>query len=427
MRILTTLCGITLASSLLTACFFEGNDEDLIGLYAYQADSPWADVLARCVMAQKPSESCSLNTLPTIGMEEPAPTIADVMARVVVSHDWMGANFEALLRELPDDMLYLMQGVTAVVIGKDIRPSYYWNMTGAIYLDPMGLWLSNDELAVISTEPDFREAFADPLAFRSFWRWSKDSGGAWPYQGPNANGVRPVSDIIYPMASLLFHELAHANDLMPLAHYPSVNRADSIYSASSKLFNRYPSTLLRNDDPLTSEAMRHFAGVLYKGVRPTDEDKQTSAARIGSYFEPDVASDDYSYTSQYEDLAMLFEEAMMKLHFNIDRDMAFITPPAEPKGAACDDFIVGWGVRNRVGDLNVLPRAQFAVQQLLPQQDYSAELAAMPLPSSLPTGAGWCSSVLLQQPNFQKSANPVFAPEVPIHPSHSTRGYRLFE
>ena len=68
-----------------------------------------------------------------------------IMQRLVVSHDWMGQRFKEVLDILPAEILQLMSGVTAVVIDDDIRPSYYTNWTGAIYLDPANLWLTNDD------------------------------------------------------------------------------------------------------------------------------------------------------------------------------------------------------------------------------------------------------------------------------------------
>lgn len=422
-RCLTRIC-LALSLFSLTACFFDNENPDLASLKAYDKSSPYADVLARCVQASGAAESCRLSTLPTIGMETPSPTIEDIMERVVVSDEWMGERFETLLGVLPDDILYLTQAVTAVVIGADIRPSYYWNMTGAIYLDPGRMWLKEEERRVISTDPDHRDAYSNPMAFRSFWRWTKGDQSAWPVAGTSDNGIRPLSDIIYPMASLLFHELAHANDLFPLSAYANVSLNDSIYSASTKLRPVYPSTTLKNNQPLQSESMFHFASILFSGVKPSEEDTKATASEIGSFFESDIASDDYAYTSQYEDVAMLFEEAMMKLHFGIDRDMAFITPLAdgEPQ-TGCNDNIVGWGIRNRLGDPSVIPRAKYVVATLLAERNYGEQLDNFPTPVNLATNVGWCASREIQ-PNFEKSFRAP-ATNPPMRSEYYTRPYRL--
>jgi hypothetical protein len=115
------------------------------------ADSPYANQLRDCVFSNTRSESCTLGTLPLLGMDTRNPTIDDVMDRVLVSHEWMGTRFRDLLEALPDDMLLLMRGVTAVVISSDVRPSFYWTRTGAIYLDPDYIWLTPEERADIPT------------------------------------------------------------------------------------------------------------------------------------------------------------------------------------------------------------------------------------------------------------------------------------
>ncbi len=421
---LTAALGLLGICLVLTACFFDdkGGASDpakLDNLYAYQSSSPYADVLVDCVRVKSPSGSCALVTLPTLGLATETPTIDHVMDRVVVSHDWMGLRFEQLLQEMPNDMLLLLRGVTAVVIGSNVRPSFYWNMTGAIYLDPGRLWLTEAERDTVSKDPDHRQAYADPMAFRAFWRWVSDD---WAWYGTGNNGIRPITDIVPDMAALLFHELAHANDLLPPSAYQSINLADSIYAASNKLSAQYPSTQLKNNTPLTSEQMFRLAGILYKGAQPSDTDTQITAAQVGVLFEPDIASDNYSYTTQYEDMAMLFEEAMMKLHFDFDRDLAFVTPSDDPQ--TCDDYAVSWGVRNRLGDVNVLPRAQFVVDALLPDADFNEQFENFPLPTALPQ-IGWCASKMMG-PLFEKS-NYIPSPEPqPLNPDHHTRPYRIF-
>lgn len=412
--------------ALITSCAGDSRPRSGPALQPYYEQGPYSDLLAKCVSVTKVADSCRLSELPTLGMQTASPTIDDVMQRVVVTDAWMGENFEALLGALPEDILYLMRGVTAVVIGREIRPSYYWSLTGAIYLDPANLWLTLAEHDLISTEPDYRSAYSEPMAFRAFWRWTRAGGSAWAVQGLNSDGVRPLADIIYPMASLLFHELAHANDLLPPALYDTVQSTDTVYSASSRLHPHHPSTQLAERSSLTSDAMYHFASILYHGLHPSEQDKATTAWEIGGFFEPDRANDNYNYTSQYEDLAMLFEEAMMKIAFDIDRDIAFVTPTA-PEGVSprCDDYIIGWGERNRVGDIHILPRAQFALEALLPERDFTQALAALPLPSSLPRDVGWCAA-LTQSTQLDRSSVQKLQFEPP-QPAHSERLYRIFD
>ena len=56
---------------------------------------------------------------------------------------------------------------------------------------------------------------------------------------------------------------------------------------------------------------------------------------------------------------MLFEEAMMAIHYGFSRDMAFTTVPADAaEERRCSDYQVGWGVRGRIAEEQVISRAR---------------------------------------------------------------------
>lgn len=131
---------------------------------------------------------------------------------------------------------------------------------------------------------------------------------------------------------------------------------------------------------------------MFAGVKATDAQKQLSAEQVGLDFSVDGANDSYNYSSQYEDTAMLFEEVMMKYHYNVDRELAFTdAPPAT--GATCANYIVRWGVRNRIGNPLVKSRAQVIVQKLLGVSNTTAYFAALPEPRSMVLGVDWCSNL----------------------------------
>ncbi len=395
---------LTLVLLLLTACGGGGGGNrmdrgmaraDLAGVLPAVADGPYVSVLKKCATATRSNESCSLDTLPPLGMDTIAPTVDDIMQRALVSHPWMATRLRELLEALPEDIHLLARGVTAIVIDGNIRPSYYTSLTGAIYLDPESLWLSADEQAVINPAPDYRHGFSAPMAFRSLWRYVAGGEEAIAHSSPSQG--RTLEQIVPQMAALLFHELAHANDDFPPAAYAQADTRQSILQVIRSLESSAPSIRLAQEQGLQSLEMQRMAQILYRGQSATDGERQISAAEVGEYFDADGASDDYAYTSRHEDLAMLFEEAMMKIHFNIDRDIAFTDRPAGAQ-ASCDDYRVAWGVRNRVGADWVMPRAEWVARQLLPERDYSAEFAALPQPQSLPVGLGWCASATALQP-----------------------------
>lgn len=345
------------------------------------------------IVNDNPVTSCKLSVLPFIGQKTSVPTKADILAQTVVSHPWMTTRFSQVLDQMPNDVFLLFRGVTAVVIAADIRPSHYRSDTGAIYLDPADLWLNLEERTTIAKEEDFRSGFANGLAFRSLWRYVQGNNYAYDYYDLNgAVSSRAIGDIVRPIARLLFHELAHANDFMPPALMAQVNPQVTASVAIGNLQNSFASTSLKLQSPLNSQMQFDLARVMYYGTKASDDQKKLSAEQVGLDFSIDGASDSYNYSSQYEDVAMLFEEVMMKYHFNIDRELAFTdAPPAT--GATCAHYVVRWGVRNRIGNPLVKARAQLIVNKILGVSDTSSYFAALPTSRSMTNGVDWCKNL----------------------------------
>jgi hypothetical protein len=194
------------------------------------------------------------------------------------------------------------------------------------------------------------------------------------------------------MASLLFHELAHANDFMPPAFVAQVNPQLTAADATFNLQSSFISAGLKLQSPLNSQMQYGLGRVMFHGVTATDDQKRLTAEQVGLDFAVDGASGSYNYSSQYEDVAMLFEEVMMKYHFNIDRELAFTDAPPVT-GATCASYVVRWGVRNRIGDPLVKPRAQLIVNKVLGVNNDSAYFAALPVPRSMIKGVDWCNNL----------------------------------
>jgi len=358
--------------------------EELADLNIYKTDSPYADIAADCARAKTENEYCTFKELPLLGMESESPSIADVMNRLVVSHSWMGDHFEALLLRYPSEFLYLFRGITAIVIDDDIRPAYYTATTGAIYLDPAYLWLSNGDKATINQKSDFRSDYADPLIFRSVGRYIKDGEYAYSFAPLTGLEERGIEDIEYLMARLLLHELAHANDYFPYDSYNDINTNNTPAQSWGILRGAFVSDRLYRSSRLTSDKMHSLADVMYNGKNPTAEDIATTATEAGAAFESDTAADDYAYTSQYEDIAMLFEIAMMKYFWGIDYDTGFLAAPVEGCGE------LGWAQRNRIGDNNVKDRAQFVTNALMPHIDMTMFYQDLETAKDFVESSGWC-------------------------------------
>ncbi len=64
-----------------------------------------------------------------------------------------------MLDYLPSDIKKAFWSVTAIVISRDIIPSYYDSATGAIYLDPRYFWLTPSEAETIIPSNDYRDEY----------------------------------------------------------------------------------------------------------------------------------------------------------------------------------------------------------------------------------------------------------------------------
>lgn len=381
--------------------------EDLTNTVAFESDGPYANVLSRCIQATTPNSApCTLNTLPPLGLDNENLSIPMIMDRLVVSHQWMGTRFEYILLNLPSEMLNLFKGVTAIVIDDDIRPANYKRATAAIYLDPAFIWLSNLEKRTINQKEDFRAGFADPLAFRSLWRYVEDGRWVSSVGSLTDNQERTLEDIIPNIARLLLHELAHANDIIPPSSYNQLNRSLTPVGAINEIVPLQPSYILSTRTPLESDLMYELGDVMFKGYTPSPEMTAITATQVGDEFEVDGAADDYAYSSRYEDTAMLFEETMMHYLFGMDRDIVFSSAPDDKTD--CGDYIIKWGVRNRIGDTDVKARAQYVTSQLLPDLDLTMYFQDLAPPTELVTEVDWCDRVNLDgmQSALQKLSSP---------------------
>lgn len=362
-------------------------------LSAYQRSSPWANVLPGCTAANTPFQLCNLGTLPFIGQGNPDPSVEDVLARTVVSNPWMGSRFEQVLRALPTDMLKLFRGTTAVVIGAKIRPAFYTVATGAIYLDPQDLWLTPAERQSIDWEPDYRAGFGDNLEFISYELYVAGNRPAWtPSYVYEDFESRSLQDIILPMANLLAHELAHANDAMPPALLSAVLDTETVLDATLRLEAQSPSLQLLSTYPLTSSFLYQLGEVLFLGAPAPNSVLQLSARALGLEFAQDEANALYAYATPYEDTAMLVEEVLTSYYFGVDRVVSFLdTPAGEPQD--CTDYTVQWSSINRVAKPAVKERARLVLSGILDEVDVSRYLDSIPAPSQLQRGLSLCENL----------------------------------
>jgi len=375
--------------------------------YPYKASGQYASVLQRCVYAPQlqwedaGKNTCTLATLPFLAQDTGGnePTVAQIMDRVVVSHDWMGAVFEQFIgRSDMVDVRRLLNGVTAVVIGAHVRPSFYFSLTGAIYLDADNFWLTPDQRDVIDETPDFRTDFDRDLQYSGVWRYELNSNNIFLFFPPDSRATtRTFDDLVLQTAWLLYHELGHAGDFLPPAVRGSLNSGATAWDNISARFNaaQLPSDVLAQQLPLTSTILRGLAQVKFLGATADATQRSYTPQQIGAFFSADRASDEYSYTTIREDIAMLFEEFMMYRNHGIRRDIA-ITDKITPT-ATSNTLIVRWGERGRDGAPAVDPRVKLAVQNIAPWIDAS-QVDALPPPIDMRAGDTWTNNLNLPAP-----------------------------
>ena len=375
----------------------------LLGVEAYDPNALHQQVLANCVVVTAPEHSCALSTLPFMASESVEPSVDQILSRLVVSHQWMGQRFEQALRKMPADLLLLFKSVTAVVIADDIRPSQFSTVTGAIYLDPELLWLRAEEKALFQAAAQTSQTVTTsaPLKFRSWSRYVKDNALASAVYSTLDDSERTIDEVVIPLASLLFHELAHANDFFPPSEILTVPQTFSVFEAAGQIKGRGSRTsdLLEAQFPLSSAQLTHYAQVSYlrQGMYNTQE-LDVTALNFAEIFDPHPANDDYAFAHRFEDVAMLFEEAMMRYHFDLDRDVGYVSVPRGVDDPQCNDYLLAWGMRNRGARQDIKMRMQLVVESLAPKPQWPAFFASLAEPILLEPNQGWCDSIVVDAP-----------------------------
>jgi hypothetical protein len=379
-------------------------------VHPYRQGAVYSGALARCTydismyyLDSTRNNFCSAGTLPLLQAEAGpggVPSVAQIMGRVLVSHDFLGANFEQfLLTQDPNqDFRRLLAGVSAIVIGSHVRPSYYTVATGAIYLDAYNLWLSPQQRDVVTEVPDYRLAFDDALNFSSFGRQVKNNDYARRSFPSTSRIARTNDELVFDLGRLLYHELSHASDFAP-PNRRTMDPSKSIYDnlAGQLVAKSLPSDALAQQYPLTSAEWKGLGQVMYRGATASAVQRGYTAADVGRFFQADRASDDYAYSifendNSREDLAMLFEEFMMGHRHGVRYDMAYTNVYTD--SMTFDDVIVAWGERGRIAEPAVKPRIKLVLQRVAPWIDPGA-VDALPAPIMMRTGASWTANLAL--------------------------------
>lgn len=369
-------------------------DSPLARTFSYQGQSPYRSVLRDCVYSNQLEQTCTIEQLPLIGQEANGGK-QQILDRLLVSHQWMGENFEYFLDNLdPDsDFATLLQSVTAIVISYDVRPSFYWVATGAIYLDPNDLWLLAEERDSINEAPDYRSGFGNELQFLMPWRYVKNNQYT-SYITPRSTRVNRTAAEMQPdLASLLYHELAHANDFFPRSIHDDLEGPTLLDDYETRNSHQLlVSDQLTAKYPLNSTEMASLANVSFRGESATNQQKSYTPSDISSFFAADTAPDYYAYSTRREDAAMLFEEAMMSHRLGIQRDVGITD---KPEVISADTIKVDWGQRGRIGDDTLQNRAAFVINEIIPELDATTLVKNLPQPIPMAQGATWSENLAI--------------------------------
>lgn len=367
-------------------------------VFPYNSNTPYAEDLVNCVYSNTLTSSCTLAQTPLLAEEvknsPTTPSVTSIMDRVVVSHQWMGDRFKDFLtnNDSNNDIKNLLRATTAIVIAYDIRPSFYWAATGAIYLDAENFWLTPQERDTINEAPDFRANFGNDLQFVMPWRYIKDNTYASQSYSKSARVTRTPADTLYRLTSLMYHELAHANDFFPSSEWYGHNNNQRVFDAATS--TSFESDELAITLPLKSQEMRDLAQVSFTGESANQTQKNYLPTDIEVFFVPDAASDFYAYSSLREDYAMLFEELMMQSRFAVIRDIAITNQPIGDNISAAD-YMVTWGQRGRIGDDKVRDRVLFSAGRVLPEFDSQAAMSLVPTPIEMVEGDSWLDNLTI--------------------------------
>tara|TARA_R110002153_G_scaffold43562_7_gene123255 strand:- start:3118 stop:5043 length:1926 start_codon:yes stop_codon:yes gene_type:complete len=379
----------------------------------YISDGQYADVLVGCVYNNQISSSCTFETLPLIGSQTPSPSIDDILARLVVSHPWMGDRFKEFLQEsaTSEDMRQLLKATTAIVIAYDVRPSFYWSATGAIYLDAANFWRSPQERDTLNDQADYRSNFGNELQFIIPWRYVKNNqyyirNSDFPAESRLS---KPFSALEANASWLMYHELGHANDFFPYSSWASLSNNDSPLSYANN--HDASSSQFSQAYPLDSIEMVQLADVSFSGITATESQKALVAQDVVGFFSPDKAPDYYCYSTIREDFATLFGHFMMAYRLSVSADVAIISSVDN------DELKVTWGQRDRVNSTQIQPRVKAVVESIFPQLNVAQIQTTLPRTLNMRVGDDWFSNINLSVGNNSNTLQAKSNSTKPLEPS----------
>ncbi len=358
----------------------------LADVYPYNANSPYATQLIKCIYSNTTSDYCNLAELSFLGTDDSTPSVNAIMDRVLVSHDWMGERFKAFLEQVDvsNDIKNLLGATRSIVISYDIRPSFFWAGTGAIYINAAYFWVTPEERDTLDATPDFRSDFDKDLQIRDPWRITKDNDYAYYTPAIESRLTRTTEENKISVLRVFYHELAHANDYFPPRAWSAANGSDYPWTYSDS--NQPDSTGLDIAFPLASQEMYDLGDVMFQGETATQTQMNYTPAQVSEFFFPDNATNTYNYSTIREDFAMLAEEYLMSYRYGVlyDQGITGLAP----------DYIISTAERGRVGHDRIKPRAEYVISRMLPSINLQTASASLATPITLTSGISWVDALV---------------------------------
>lgn len=356
----------------------------------YYSNASYADKMSTCIYADTDEKSCKISDLPLIGINNDSILVEDILKRTLVSHQFLGDIFKQVLLKMKPDMLQMFGAVSAVVISDKINPSFYYNVSGAIYLSGRFFWRDYEEWELLTKVTDFRKNAGLPFQFQ--FQSDYRANGKSLYERVDRD-TQSIDEISNKLFRLLFHELAHANDFFPNSFYSKTNFEKNITYAEVSNERYEKLELISQQMPTKTESKKldRIGQILFQEEPSTPIDSLISAEEVIEEFKNDVASDFYAYSTPFEDLAMLTEESLMFYYYNMYRYVVIIKLPKAYFEAPKDyEYNIAWGTKGRILGPNIKGRAVYAIESILGKNtsekvsdklDQSSSTDSMPNPT----------------------------------------------
>jgi hypothetical protein len=239
--------------------------------------------------------------------------VNQVLSHTLISHDWQKERFRSFLLQTRPELISMLSCVKGIAISTDIRPSFYYPPSAAIYLDARYFAANEEEAKTVSARPDSRQENYDQIKLLFF---SVDTAMAETIEDARRMDLE----------GLLAHELAHACDFKTAA-----------------LTGQYLSDALPE---APHNAVYYLAQWLFFGDAQAKTQLDTyTPAEIGLSYEESPIVDIYGYGNRFEHLAMMVQN---HLSFEFDGNNRVDLLTDNPKANEnLRDFPIHWGMTGK--------------------------------------------------------------------------------